>query len=136
MTIEYVLEILSGCWSILSICFLVFLISYLVGQYRENKLTANDLWSLPLGMVVAVSLVVQNFGSLTSRLTIWIWRHFYTGTPLSMVELYALALSAFVAGIGTLMLIRVFSKPRYGDFPWIFSAAITAAYILGSIMMR
>jgi hypothetical protein len=136
MTIEYILEVLSGSWSILSLCFLIFLVVYLVGQYRDNELTYRDLWGLPLGMVVAIALIVQNTGSFASRVTVWAWRHFHGGSSLTSLNLTAMAISAFVAGVGTLMLIRVFSKPRYGDLPWMLLAAITAVYIVTAVWVR
>lgn len=136
MTIEYLLEILSGAWSILLLCFMVFLIVYLIGQWRENKLTWKDLWALPLGMAVAFAMLVQSAGSFSSRATVWFWRHFQGGQPLSDLNIQALAISAFVAAIGILMMIRVFSRPRYGELPWIVSAAITAIYVLMAVMVR
>jgi hypothetical protein len=129
MTIEKTLEILNGAWSILSLCLLVFLLVYFIGQWRAERLTWKNILALPLGMMVAVSLFVQNSGGFASRATVWWWRHFQGGQPLSSLNIYILTASAAVANIGALMVIRVFSRPRFGDGPWLFSLGLTLCYV-------
>ena len=136
MDIEYVLEILSGAWSILLMCFLVFLCVYMLGQWRTNKLTWRNIFALPLGMVVAFALAVQTGGSFSSRATVWYWRRFHDGEPLSALSVKSLAISAFVASLGILLMIRAFSRPRYGELPWILSAALTISYVALSLVFK
>lgn len=134
MTVEKVLEILNGAWAILAFCLLAFLAVYFVGQWRAESLTWRKLLALPLGMMVALSLFIQNTGGFVSRATVWWWRHFQGGEPLSSLNIYALMVSATIANIGALMVIRVFSRPRFGDGPWLFSLGLALIYVLYALI--
>lgn len=136
MTVEKTLEILNGAWSILSLCLLIFLIVYFIGQWRAENLNWKSLVALPLGMMVALSLFIQNSGAFASRATVWWWRHFSPGAPLSTINIYALIAAAAVANIGALMVIRVFSRPRFGDGPWLASLAVTVVYVAFAVWVQ
>ncbi len=133
MTIHKTLEILNGAWSILSLCLLVFLVVYFIGQWRAENLNWKSWASLPLGMAVALSMFVQNAGGFGSRLTVWSWRHFRPGEALSTTDLYLLIIFAAIANVGALMVIRIFSRPRFGDGPWLASFLIAVIYILFAV---
>lgn len=134
MTVTKTLEILNGAWSILSLCLLVFLAVYFIGQWRAERLNWKSWWSLPLGMAVAISMFIQNTGGFGSRATVWWWRHFQPNAPLSTLNIYSLILFAAIANIGALMVIRVFSRPRFGDGPWLASALLTTGYVIYALV--
>lgn len=133
--LNFVLEVSNGSWTILTLYFLVFLSIYLYLETVRRKVRLKDwIVGLPLGMVVAASLYVQNAGSLATRGVVWFWRHFDRGVvPLTDIEMIMLIVGSFIAAVGLLMMIRAFSRSQFGNWPWVSAAVFTAVYVVMTV---
>lgn len=132
-----VFEIVNGAWTILSTYFVIWLVVHLRMEGRQRGIEGLGWLSLPLGMQVAVSLLVSDFGTALSRAVAWQWRLTTGGkVPLTHAETIFLVLGAAIAAVGILCQIRVFTRAYLGNWPWITVGLVTAAYILGSVAFR
>lgn len=138
--LNFVLETVNGVVAILTFFLLIFLTMYLFSELRRRHLAWRALMmSLPIGMSLALALYVEKVGALLTRVVVWVWRRLGAGGaggPMSHVQLQAMLLGAVLMAIGLLMLIRVLSKPRFGNWPWIVSGCITVGYVAVSVMFR
>ena len=125
------LEITNGIWTILNAFFTAFLINYLISEHRENNLsTFNWFTGLPLGMQVAVSLLIATIGTMILRCSVWVWRFQTEGIgPLSTPLTIAVLFGTLTGAIGMLCQLRVFSKPYYGHWPWIAAAIASLVFV-------
>lgn len=53
--------------------------------------------------------------------------------PLNDFQLGMLAGFACVAGLGLLLMIRIFSRPFFGNFPWVFCSLTVIGYTLYAV---
>lgn len=134
MSVNTLLEVTNGVWTILTFCALVVLTIYLVDGWRRNELNWRDLVSLPLAMALALSMHIQNAGTFISRGTIWFWRATTHGKiPLNDTYQVMLIIGAAVAAAGILLSIRLLSRPRFGDMPWMLSAGLVVLYVVAYV---
>lgn len=127
------LEIVNGNLAILRFEFLIFLAVYLYMAADEMK-PRDWFVALPLGMAVAVSMFFNNAGELGRNVVVWTWRVSTGGVvPLTDFQLGMLTAFASVAALGLLLMIRIFSRPFFGNFPWVFCAITVIGYTLYAV---
>jgi hypothetical protein len=128
--LNFVLETTNGAVSLLTAFFLIFLTVYLIQEFRARKLTWRKMAAaLPVGIAVALALYIEKVGALTTRIIIFIWRVHGGDIPFSDIELGLLSFGAEATAVGLLMMMRILSRARYGDWPWIVVSLITLVYV-------
>ncbi len=132
------LELGNGALAVLSICFMVFVLVYLIRQSRLEHVRAS-MWfcRLPEGMRVAISLFTISLATFITRVDVWVWRTYYGGKdPFSRVQIGFFMLGVSLACVGYIWAIREYSKPLYGDWPWLASCVAAALFMLGTFVTR
>jgi hypothetical protein len=125
------LEILNGVGVILAGCFLVFLTVYLAREHKARNLRLRDwFFRLPPSMHLVVAIYVFDLGVVVRAGVIWIWRRFFEGGSMSLMQLMLLLVGAVIIAIGSLCKIRAVSKPSFGNWPWLASLALVVAYLV------
>jgi hypothetical protein len=129
-SLNFVLETTNGAVSLLTAFFLIFLTVYLVQEFRSRDLKWWKIaLSLPVGMAVALALYIEKAGALTTRIIIFVWRVHGGNIPFSDVELFLLMFGAMATAIGLLMMMRILSRARYGNWPWLLVSVVTLIYV-------
>jgi hypothetical protein len=127
--LNFTLEIINGSISILTFFLLFFLSVYLVSHIRREGFT----WKTFLWMSTAASLVVALFiektGTLATRTVTWAWRSRGGNLPFTSIEDFFLIVGAILTVIGLIMMIRVLSRPRFGNWPWMVSTIVALDYV-------
>ena len=78
-------------------------------------------------MALAFALLFDKLGVLMTRVAVWLWRRFGNGLtagPMNDIQIYLLLIGTPLSAIGLLWLIRLLSRPMYGDWPWTVTAII------------
>lgn len=134
--LNFILELINGSISILTFFLLLFLTIYL--KYDLHR--ANFTWKTFFLSSTAVSLVVAMFfdkiGTLMTRTVIWAWRVKGGTIVLNGIEDLFLVTGAFFTALGSIMLIRVLSRPRFGNWPWLISALFVIGYVIVEIFFH
>lgn len=135
--VNIVFEVVNGNLAILRLEFLVFLAIYLWKHTATNKLTWRDwFFALPLGVAVALSLFANDLGEFGRSFFIWMWRFSHPTTPFSDFSLGLISAFSGMAAIGLLLMIRIFSRPFYGNLPWIVCALVSGIYTVASLLIE
>lgn len=124
-----VFEVLNGVQVLLIFFFIIFLMSYLIAAANRDELTFYT-WakSVPLKYQVAISLLVAHIGYGAIRLAAWLWR-FNGAGEFTMFETHLLTGGILLSTVGVLCMIRVFTKPFYGNWPWLLAAVSSILYL-------
>ena len=133
--VNALLEATNGVWTVLNGFFIAFLIQHLVVEHRSQNLSPlNWLFNLPLGMQVAVSLLIATVGGFVLRASVWVWRIQTGGQgPISTELTIAVLCGTTIGAVGMLCQLRVFSQSYYGNWPWIIAALASVAFVLWTV---
>lgn len=124
------LEMLNGVGVILAVCFLAFLTVYLAREHKARDLRFRDwFFRLPPSMHLVVAIYVFDLGVVVRAGVIWIWRRFFSGGDMSLIQLALLLVGAGIIAIGSLCKIRAISKPSFGNWPWVASTGLVVFYL-------
>lgn len=124
------LEMLNGIGVILAVCFLVFLTVYLAREHKARDLRFRDwFFRLPPSMHLVVAIYVFDLGVVVRAGVIWMWRRFFSGGDMSLMQLMLLLFGAAIIALGSLCKIRAVSKPSFGNWPWLASLALVLVYL-------
>lgn len=125
------LEMLNGVGAILAAFFLIFLTVYLGREHYARDLRFRDwFFRLPPSMHLVVAIYVFDLGVVVRTGTIWIWRRFFAGGDMSLLQLMLLLFGAAIIAIGSLCKIRAISKPSFGNWPWVTALGLVVLYLV------
>lgn len=131
--VNFFLETLNGATSILLAVAIIFLSFYLLDQRRLQSLKWWEMIVTPSpGIALALPMVVIKLGLLLTRGSLWIWRQFSDGGAMPMWQRDLALTGAVLTSIGLLWLLRVMSRARFGDWPWIISAMLVMIYVVAN----
>lgn len=135
-SLNFILEQINGAAALLTFCLLVFLTFYLWDwlKYKHTTPLRALLTGLPPAIALAAIIYLETFGTLVTRATVWSWRLSTRGTaPFTHAETGFLLLGAAVTSIAILLMIRLLTRSRFGNWPWMVSASIASGYALASL---
>lgn len=137
---NFILETVNGVVLILSFTLLIVLTGYIVAKFREQKVPVHQvLMSVPAAhtvLALALALYLDKLGVLMTRMAVWTWRRFgdgLVGGPMNDAQIYLLMIGTPLSAIGLLWLVRILSRPRYGDWPWMVSSALATIYLVAAV---
>lgn len=134
--LKITLELLNGSAVILGTFLLVWLSFYIIDRYREEQMT---MWSILCGVSGSISLAIylyiEQTGIILTRAVIWNWRVAGARYPLSHIQDLFFAFGGFLISLGILLIIRLLSRPRFGEWPWVVAAITTFSYIVVRALM-
>jgi len=123
-----------------SFCLLVVLFTYLGSEIRRRgKPWFRIFTCMPLGMSLALAMMLDEIGIFIIRIAVFVWRrsgNAEAGIPLNYAEQLALVVGAAIGGVGVLWLTLVLSRPLFGNWPWLVSAGLVAAYLAQSYALH
>ncbi|WFU42579.1 hypothetical protein QA640_08985 [Bradyrhizobium sp. CB82] len=126
---NFYLETVNGTIVILLATALAFLSLYIVQQKQALKLAWwKCLTDPPPGIALALPMAAIKAGLVLTRGTLWAWREF-GGEQMTGWQLDLVLTGTAVTALGALSLVRVLSRARFGDWPWIISAMLVVIYI-------
>lgn len=126
-TLIRLLDTMNGVITIMSAALIVILTAYLISRRREINFLAV---SLPIGMSLALAIYVREMGSLLTRLVLWAWlRVGGVSLPATGIQASLMLIGAFGMIFGLLWLIAILSRPQWGDWPWLATAAAAIVYL-------
>ena len=134
LELNFILETVNGVVLILSFPLLIVLTLYLVAKYRQPDRPLRPVPGvLPVAISLASALLIDKLGVLLTRLAVWTWRRFgagESGGPMNEWQHYILLAGTVMSAIGCLWLIRILSRPMYGELPWSISTLLAGIYVL------
>lgn len=134
---NFILELSNGCNSIITAFLLLFLTSYLFTGISRKGLRWRLLFMVPTALALGIAMYVEKVGTLVTRSGIWVWRLTTQGElPFTSVQTAFLILGSLITTVGLLMLLRILSRPRYGDWPWSIALSTVLIYVVGTIIAR
>jgi hypothetical protein len=131
--LNFILEQANGSTSVLTFALLVFLTFYLCDwlHYKKMNFLAAFFVGLPPAIALASILYLEKVGTLMTRLVALVWRMTGGGkTPFTLVQTYFLLAGAIVTAIGLLLMIRLLTMPRFGNWPWLVSAGLAGVFLV------
>jgi hypothetical protein len=136
--LNFTLKVINGAITLLTISLLIFMTFYIVNAFKRRRLSWRNLWfGLPISVSLAFIIYIDKLGALITRLVVWTWRNKGgDSSPFNTPETWWLFIGALVTGLGMLLMIRLLSRPRFGDWPWLASAAITTLYVVCSYLFE
>ena len=135
--LQTLLAVINGVWGLLAFALALVTVVYVYQEGTERRLTIRQwLFGMPLGMRVAVAIMIIAFGVVLTRGTIWVWRTLYGGGPFTQTMLALLLTGAVLGAVGFLCAIREISKPLYGDWPWLAALVACAGFLTFSIWIH
>jgi hypothetical protein len=130
---SFILEQVNGVASILTFCLLVFLTFYLWDWliYKHTSVW-KALWvGLPPAIALAGVMYLEKMGTLMTRAVVWAWRMMSDGKiPFSGMEMFFLLLGALTTSAALLLMIRLLSRPRFGELPWVISLILAVGFVV------
>lgn len=129
--LNFILEQANGSTSILSFSLLVFLTFYLWDwlHYKNMNVWTALFVGLPPAIALALVLYLEKIGTLMTRAVVWAWRMAGAAKPFTEIETDFLLGGALLTALGLLLMIRLLTMPRFGNWPWLASAGLTIAYL-------
>ncbi|HXP66173.1 MAG TPA: hypothetical protein VN815_11925 [Steroidobacteraceae bacterium] len=138
-TLNFVLEQVNAAASLLTFSLLIFLTFYLWDWlvYKGRTPWRALLIGLPPAIALAALLYLDKVGTLLTRSVVWMWRVFGEGVvPFTDAETFFLLGGSLITSIAVLLMIRLLTRPRFGDWPWMASASITCLYLAVTTLIR
>jgi hypothetical protein len=92
--------------------------------------------AVPTVLALALSLYLDKLGVLMTRVSVWTWRRFgdgLVGGPMNDTQIYLLMIGTPLSAIGLLWLVRILSRPRFGNWPWVVSSVLAAIYVVAAV---
>jgi hypothetical protein len=130
--LKFALEVVNGSTVILG-CFLIaWLVFHLYDMiiHRGEVSIKSMMFGVAGGASLAGYLLIEQVGIVLNRLMIWIWRMMGASEPFTDFQDIIFALGAFLIGVGILLMIRLLSRPRFGETPWVVAATFTLLYTI------
>jgi len=127
--LNFTLEVINGSVSILTFFLLFFLSVYLTSTIRREGFTWKSFFWVSTAASLVVALFIEKTGTLATRTVTWIWRARGGNLPFTEAQDFFLVLGAFFTAIGLIMMIRVLSRPRFGNWPWMVSTIVALDYV-------
>lgn len=135
-SLNLLLEITNGAWSIISVSMLIFLTFYLRESAILRRVSPRQWFgSLPVSMQLAVGLYVLCAGILLRSIFVWLWR-IAGGGEFGTLQLTTVMTGTAIGCIGLLCMLRVVSRARYGHWPWAMTGAVVVLYIASVFLFR
>jgi hypothetical protein len=140
--LPFTLEVANGASAIVMLYFVVYLAIHIVRTHEIRNLTFRKWFhDRPLGIEVAMALMITTVGWSARSIMIWYWRltgtdHGNFITPSPDAGSWLLLGATLIIILGYLCKIRVFSRPVYGNGPWIMALASVLAYLAFAIITR
>lgn len=133
--LNFILETANGVVLILSFPLLMVLTIYLKRRFSHapDHPVYQFKLAVPSAVSLAVALYVDKLGMLLTRLSVWTWRQFgagVSGGPMNEAQHHLLLVGTLLSAVGALWLIRVISRPMFGNWPWIASAVASIIYLI------
>lgn len=135
-TLNFTLEVINGSISVLTYFVLIFLGYYLVSGFGRHQFTWKNLFIISTAIGLAFSLFIEKMGTFLTRTIIWLWRVAGAQVPFTVAQNVVLIVGALLTMMGLLMMIRVLSRPRFGNWPWATAAIIVATYDVVSVIIH
>lgn len=123
--VNVLLETINGGLSILIAASLLFLLFYII-DHRRNYLKGSP----SLGMTLAIPMAIIKLGLLISFSSRWYWRFEFFGNWFPGYIKIMLITGSMISSIGFIWLLRILSRPRFGDGPWLTICAIFSLYLV------
>lgn len=137
INVNSLLELTNGAWSVLGAFLLFALIRYLLIEHKTRHLSQRDwLAGLPISMQLAVGILVVIAGLTLNSFVLSIWRATTGGGPLQVPYATMVGIGRGVVCLGMLCLIRVITRPHYGNRIWMASTAAVFIYITAMLTYR
>lgn len=133
--LNFILEQVNGAASILTFSLLIVLTLYLLEwvDYKHKTTWQSILVGVPPAIALAFVLYVEKTGTLLTRMVVWTWRTFGHGdAPFTDTQTGFLVFGAVLTSVGLLLMIRLLTHYRSGNWPWVASASLVTAYLLVS----
>jgi hypothetical protein len=127
--LNFTLEVINGSISILTFFLLFFLSVYLASHIRREGFTWKSFFWMSTAASLVVTLFIEKTGTLATRTVTWIWRSRGGNLPFTSIENFFLVIGAVLTVIGLIMMIRVLSRPRFGNWPWMVSTIVALGYV-------
>jgi hypothetical protein len=136
MSVNVLFEIVNGAWAIGLTFFIAFLIHYLYENRVDRDMTfrqwvsGSDQSPSVTAAQVAVALLISDVGNWIVRFSVWIWRETTGGVgaiPPSFI--YPIMVGGAIGAVGILCKLRVFSRHRFGHWPWVTCAVTLMLFI-------
>lgn len=137
--LNFILEQVNAAASLLTFSLLIFLTFYLWDwlKYKGSTPWRALLVGLPPAIALAAILYLEKIGTITTRTVVWVWRALRGGAvPFSNIEMFFLLAGALLTSFAMLLMIRLLTKPRFGDWPWLASASVTCIYLAASTFAK
>lgn len=127
--LNFTLEVINGSVSILTFFLLFFLSVYLASNIQREGFTWKSFFWMSTAVSLVTALFIEKTGTLASRTVVWIWRTQGGTLPFTKIEDFFLVIGALLTAIGLIMMIRVLSRPRFGNWPWMVSTIVALDYV-------
>jgi hypothetical protein len=136
LDINSVMGIISGAIVIVVTALTLCLMGYIKLLIGVFQLSLHDLLfgPPPLGIRLAIPMIVLKIGAILSLSMVWGWHVFGDGSQMpDMMIILLLCGIAFLIE-GSLWLIRTLTYVRQGEWPWVTTAFATLAYVVGNVL--
>ena len=130
------LHVTNGTVIILLASVLAVLILYVLEQKQLHGLTWRRCIADPTaGIALALPMIGVKVGMLITRVAVWTWRHM-GDMPLGTLQRALVMTGTIITALSLLSLIRVLSRARLGEWPWVATLSAALAYIAYSLCAR
>lgn len=130
-TLSFILELLNGTSSILVFFLLVWLSFHLYDRHSEDGIgIVASVLGMAGGVSLALYLYVEQAGLFLTRAVVFNWRINGAMYPFTFSQNIIFGLGAFMVSSGILLMIRLLSRPRFGEWPWVMTAAVTSLFVV------
>ena len=138
VNLNFILEQINASTSLLIFFFLCWSSWYLWEFFAYRGYSWRTIFvGLPPAIGLLLILFFEKIGTLMTRATIWAWRAGTGGTlPFTDTQTAFLLAGATFTAIGILFLIRVLSRPRLGEWPWMGAGIIAGGWVLISTLIH
>ncbi len=128
MTDANLLELLNGAAVVPGLIVIALLTRYIVKEAKRRGLHPLNWGRFPPGMNLVLAMFLFVIGVWGEKVSKWAWRAFGAG-PFGISLTASLIFFGFLIIIGLLCKIRALTRPDFGNWPWLASAAVTALVI-------
>lgn len=130
MELNFFLQVANGAIAMLTFFLLFFLFVYLHYDIRRDGFKFKTFFLMSTAASLVVTIAIEKLGTFFTRLAVWIWRGHGGVDAFSTTENALFVLGAMLTAFGLVLMIRVLSRPRFGDWPWMFSVTMAAIYVV------
>jgi len=128
------LQITNGTVIIQVASVLAVLIFYVFDQKQLRGMTWRQCIADPsAGIALALPLIGVNCGILITRGSVYTWRHMGGAAPLGQSQRVLVLIGTIITALALLWLVRVLSRARFGEWPWIATGSAALAYVAYSL---